>query len=347
MVLHLWQNKLPQDAAQAVSFPSPKGPEQQYVSANTRMQEARRKLAPFVDTHTGAITQALAQRLPQAAQASVRHNHALAGVLGAVGSGGRPGPSGTGISQTCAAAQALLQERPDLEDGLLLHAVATGSLHSSDQGIKVVKTWLQDHPSAEATRAALMGAHIASSAQPPKLETALSFLTHPRLADNVKHAPAVLATRALLRERLARPQAAQQSGQELQAAIGWWTDQAASSKRTEALVACNEQQAVLLMRTGDSQGALQSLKTLKVRVMPLRQDGLPDAFLHNVSCITGADPSCVCRCWQYAGAHCQMLTIACNERPIKHPPSAMCQLSSCLDDLHCDQLACRHEQPPV
>eukprot|EP00892_Ulva_mutabilis_P007847 jgi/Ulvmu1/5434/UM022_0229.1 len=226
-------------------------------------KDARRKLAPFIDAQTASVTTALAQRLPQAAQVSLQHNHALAGVLAAVGASGRMAPLGTAISQTCSAAQAILQDLPDLEDALLLHAAACGLLQSADQGIKAVNEWLQGHPSANVTRSALMGAHIACSAQPPKLDAALSFLTHERLAEDIKHAPAVLATRAYLRDRLARPEANDESGQELQAAIDWWTSQVVSSARGEALSACYEQQSAFLIRVGDMQGALKSLNALK------------------------------------------------------------------------------------
>lgn len=228
------------------------------------MQEARRKLASFIEAQTGSVTDALAQRLPRAAQASLRHNHALAGLLVAITVGGRAVASNMGKCQTCTTAKSLLTDMPYSQNALLLSAAATGLLQSADEGVEVVTQWANEHPDADVTQAMLMGAHIASSAQPPKLEAALLLLGHPRLPKAIVHAPAVLATRACLRERLSVPHAAEASQQELQAAIKWWTDEAADSRRSEALAACHEHQAALLLRQGELQAALQSLTALKV-----------------------------------------------------------------------------------
>lgn len=228
------------------------------------IQEARRKLASFIEAQTGSITDALAQRLPRNAQASLRHNYALAGLLVATNVGGRALASSLGTSQTCTTAQSLLTDMPSSQNALLLSAAATGLLHSPDDSIEAVKQWVNEHPDADVTQAILMGAHIASSAQPPKLEAALLLLGHPRLPQAVVHAPAVLATRACLRERLTVPQAAKESQQELHAAIEWWTNEAADSGCREALAACHEHQAALQLRQGESQAALQSLTALQV-----------------------------------------------------------------------------------
>lgn len=238
-------------------------------SCGCPVQEARRHLTPFVDSRSGSVTAALAQRLPQAAQTSVRHNYALALLVVASIAGNRAAAANMAIPQTCATANSLLEGEPDSQDAALLAAGAAGLLRSSDQGIRVVEAWVQAHPGVDATRAVLMGAHIACSTQPPKLEAALELLGHPRLSANVSHAPAVLATRACVRDRLALPQADDEAQTELIAAIDWWTSQAVGSERSLALAACYQQQAALLLRNGKLQAALESLRALKVCICNL------------------------------------------------------------------------------
>lgn len=229
------------------------------------LQEARKKLGAFMESAEVAVSEAAERRLGAPACSALLRNYILSCLPTSTSGGSKSSSDGSATSADLrSAAKAMADAAPDSEAAALLHAVCAGLLGSFADGVSVIKSWVDSHSSADATTALLLGAHLACSGSAPDLSLGLELLRHDRLPGTVRHACAVVATRAAMHEKISGDAAADQLQEEAQAAAQFWQGQPASEEQSGHLAACMEHQVVLALRQGTSESALKSLQDLQV-----------------------------------------------------------------------------------
>jgi hypothetical protein len=229
------------------------------------LQDARKKLGAFIDTTEVAVTEAADRRLSSSACATLLRNY----ILACLPSSSTPKSSADGSVSSAnlqRAAQAAAEAAPDSEAAMLLHAATAGLLGSADAGVRVIQAWLDSHSGSDQTTALLLGSHLACCGSAPNLTLGLELLSHDSLPGHVRHACAVVATRAAMHEKLLGEEAVGVLQQEAEAATQFWQGQPASDEQAATLVACIEHQVTLCLRQGTPEAALQRLRDVQVPV---------------------------------------------------------------------------------
>ena len=209
------------------------------------------------------MTEAAERRLGASACSALLRNYILS-CLPTSSAAKSSSDGSTGNADLRKAAQAVAEAAPECEAAMLLHAAAAALLGSAPDGVAVVKAWVASHSSADATTALLLGAHLALCGPAPNLNLSLELLSHKRLPGNVRHACAVVATRAAMHEKLSGDGSVERLQQEAEAAAVYWQGQPASEDQASSLAACVEHQVVLCLRQGTPEAALQRLRDLQV-----------------------------------------------------------------------------------
>lgn len=237
------------------------------------------------------MSEAAERRLGGSACTALLRNYILA-CLPTSSSGPKPSADGsatrTGLQN---AARAIAESAPDSEPAMLLHAAATGLLASTADGVAITQAWVDAHSGSDATTAILLGAHLACCGSAPNLKVGVELLSHDRLPGNVRHACAVVATRAAMHEKISGDEAVDRLQQEVNAATEFWQGQPPSGEQAASLAACVEHQVVLYMRQGAPEAALQRLQELQV---------LQSSWMHE-PCVCRMRPCATCgaETWTY------------------------------------------------
>lgn len=229
------------------------------------VQDSRKKLDTFIASADVTVSETAERRLGASACSALLRNYILSCLPSS--SSGTPKSSSDGSTTSAGlrkAAQAVAEAAPDSEAAMLLLAAAASLLGSSPDGVAVIKAWVDGHSSSDVTTALLLGAHLASSGSAPKLSLSLELLSHERLPGNVRHACAVVATRAAMHEKISGDEALERLLQEAEAAAKFWQEQPASEEQASSLAACVEHQVVLCLKKGTPEVALQRLQDLQV-----------------------------------------------------------------------------------